>query len=99
MLSAILFLSVLIHFALIPTLELMRRPQKNFAKACPMIDFLDVCMVQFFALMLSVMHNTTGLGSLHIVECCQCSAVIYNNCNIFQAVVGDEGTVFVVLEM
>jgi hypothetical protein len=34
-----------------------------------------------------------------LVECCQCSAVINNNCNIFQAVVGDEGTVFVVLEM
>ncbi len=63
--SAILFLSVLIHFALTPTLELMRRPQKILARACSIIVFLDVWMVQFLALMLSVMHNTTGLGSLN----------------------------------
>ncbi len=61
--SAILFSSVLIHFALIPTLELIRRPQKNLARACPIIDFFDVWMVKFLALMLSVMHRMTGLGS------------------------------------
>ncbi len=64
--SAILLSSVLIHFALIPTLELIRRLQKNLARARPIIDFFNVWMVQFLALMLSVMHRTTGLGSLLI---------------------------------
>ncbi len=64
--SAILFSSMLIHFALIPTLELIRRPQKNLARAHPIIVFFYVWMVQFLALMLSVTHRTTGLGSLLI---------------------------------
>jgi hypothetical protein len=62
--SAILFLTVLIYVAFIPTLEPIKSPQKNLARARPMIDFLQVCVVQFFALMLSVTQKTTGLGSL-----------------------------------
>ena len=62
--SAILFLTVLIHVAFIPTLEPIKSPQKNLARACPMIDFLPVCVVQFLALMLSVTQRTTRLGSL-----------------------------------
>jgi len=61
--SAILFDSVLIHLALMPTSEPIRRPQKNLAKARPIIDFLQVCIVHFFALILSVTHSTTGWGS------------------------------------
>ncbi len=39
-LSAILLSMVLIHFALIPTLELIRGPQKNLARARLMTNFL-----------------------------------------------------------
>ncbi len=63
-LSATLFSTVLIYFALIPTFERIKRPQKNLAKARPMLDFLLVCRVQLSALVLSVMHKTTGGGSL-----------------------------------
>ncbi len=65
-LSAITFSKVLIHFAFTPTLDPIRRPQKNLAKALPMIDFLLVCKVQLSALVLSMMHNTTGCGSSFI---------------------------------
>ena len=61
--SAILFSKVLIHVALIPTLEPIKSPQKNLARARPMIDFLQVCVVQFLALILSVTQRNTGLGS------------------------------------
>ena len=63
-LSAISFLTVLIHFALIPMFEPIRRPQKNLTRAWPMLDFLLVCKVQFSALVLSVTHRTTGCVSL-----------------------------------
>jgi hypothetical protein len=62
-LSAITFLVVLIHLAFTPTFEPISNPQKNLAKARPMIDFLLVCKVRFSALVLSVTHNTTGCGS------------------------------------
>jgi len=70
-LSAITFSVVLIHLALVvlihlaftPTFEPISNPQKNLAKARPMIDFLLVCKVQFSALVLSVMHITTGCES------------------------------------
>ncbi len=62
-LSAITFLVVLIHLAFTPTFEPISNPQKNLAKARPMIDFLLVCKVQFIALVLSAMHITTGCGS------------------------------------
>ncbi len=65
-LSAISFSPVLIHFVLIPTLEPIKRPQKNLARALPILDFLLVCRVQFSALDLSVMHRTTGYGLLLI---------------------------------
>ena len=58
-LSATLSLTVLIHFALIPTFEPIKRPQKNLARARPMLDFLLVCRVQLSALVLSVMHKKT----------------------------------------
>ncbi len=62
-LSAIIFLTVLIHLALTPTFEPIRSPQKNLARARPILDFLLVCKVQFSALVLSVTHKTTGCGS------------------------------------
>ena len=62
-LSVITFLVVLIHLAFTPTFEPISNPQKNLAKARPMIDFLLVCKVQFSALVLSVTHITTGCGS------------------------------------
>ena len=54
------FSIVLIHFALIPTFEPIRRPQKNLARARPILDFLDVWIVQLSVLVLSVTHKTTG---------------------------------------
>jgi hypothetical protein len=54
---------VLIHLALIPTCEPIKSPQKNLARARPILDFLLVCKVQFKALVMSVTHNTTGCGS------------------------------------
>ena len=49
---------VVIHFALIPTLEPIRRLQKNLARARPMINFLLVWRVQLSALVLSMMQST-----------------------------------------
>ncbi len=63
-LSAISFLTVLIHFALTPTFEPIKRSQKNLARAHPILDFLLVCRVQLSALVLSVTHKTMGCGSL-----------------------------------
>jgi hypothetical protein len=51
-LSAIMFSRVLIHFALIPTCKLIRSPQKNLARAQPMIDLLLVWRVQLSVLVL-----------------------------------------------
>ena len=62
-LSAIRFSIVLIHFAFTPTSDPIKRPQKNLARALPIIDFLLVCKVQFNALVLSVTHDMTGYGS------------------------------------
>ena len=62
-LSAITFSTVLIHFALMPTYEPIKSPQKNLARAHPILDLLLVCKVQFSALVLSVTHKTTGCGS------------------------------------
>ena len=62
-LSAIIFSTVLIHLALMPTFEPIRSPQKNLARAGPILDFLLVCKVQFSALVLSVTHKTTRCGS------------------------------------
>mgnify|MGYP007121700953 CR=1 FL=1 len=59
-LSAIAILVVLIHFVLIPTRKPIRSPQKNLARAQPMMDFLLVCIFQFLALVLSVTQSTTG---------------------------------------
>ena len=61
--SAIVLSLVLIHVELMPTLEPIRSPQKNLASARPILDFLQVCVVHFFALILSVTHKTTGCGS------------------------------------
>jgi hypothetical protein len=58
--SAILLASVLIHLALMPTSDPIKRPQKNLARARPLIDFLHVCIVHFLALILSVTQSTTG---------------------------------------
>jgi hypothetical protein len=63
-LTAISFSAVLIHFALSPTFEPIKRPQKNLARARPILDFLLVCRVQLSALVLSVTHKTMGCGSL-----------------------------------
>ncbi len=62
-LSAMTFSIVLIHCAFTPTFELVRRPQKNLAKALPIIDFLLICKVQLSAVVLSVTHKTTRCGS------------------------------------
>ena len=40
---------------------------KYLAKARPMIDFLQVCIVQFLALILSVTQSTTGWGLVIIL--------------------------------
>ena len=61
--SATLFSSVAIHFELIPKGESIMSPQKNLANARPIIEFLEVCVVQFMALVLSVILKTTGYGS------------------------------------
>ncbi len=58
--SAILFVMVLINFALNPTSEPIMSPQKKLAKAHPIIDLLHVCVVQFFALTLSMMQTPLG---------------------------------------
>ncbi len=62
-LSAITFLTVLIHFALMPAYEPIKSPQKNLPRARPILDLLLVCKVQFSALVLSVTHKMTGCGS------------------------------------
>ncbi len=62
-LSAITFSTMLIHFALMPTHEPIKSPQKNLARACPILDLLLVCKVHFSALVLTVTHKTTGCGS------------------------------------
>ncbi len=63
-LLAITFSIVLIHFAFIPTCKLIKSPQKNLARAQPMMDFLLVWSVQLRALVLSVTQRMTGYGSL-----------------------------------
>ena len=63
-LSVITLSSVLIHKQVMPTFQPIMSPQNNLTRACPIIDFLQVCIVQFFALMLSVTHKTTGYGLL-----------------------------------
>jgi hypothetical protein len=63
-LSAITFSTVLIHFALMPTFEPISRPQKNLARALPIINYLLVCSIQLSALVLSVTHKTSGCRSL-----------------------------------
>ena len=65
-LSAITFSTVLIHFALMPKYEPIKSPQKNLARARPILDLLLVCKVKFSALVLSVTHKTTGYGSSFI---------------------------------
>jgi hypothetical protein len=67
-LSAIIFLMVLIHFACMPTFEPIKSPQENLARALPMVDFLLVCKVQFKALVLSVTHSATGCGLLSTLQ-------------------------------
>ncbi len=62
-LSAILFSTMLIHFALTPMFEPIKSPQKNLARARPILAFLHVCKVQLSALVLSVTHKTTGYGT------------------------------------
>jgi hypothetical protein len=80
---------VLIHFAFMPILELIMSPQKNLARARPIIDFLLVCNVQFSALVLSVTHNTTGCGSSLIFLGCKndkgCT-IIHDDGHIFETV-------------
>ena len=61
-LSAILLTLVLIHSALMPTSDPIKRPQKNLAKARPIIDFLQIRIVHFLALILSVTQSTTRWG-------------------------------------
>jgi hypothetical protein len=41
-LSVILLAAVLIHFTLIPTFEPSKSLEKNLARVCPMMDFLQV---------------------------------------------------------
>ena len=67
-LLAILLLMVLIHFALILTLEPIRRPQKSLARARPMINFLLMRRVQLSMLVLSVTQSTIGCG-LSLIFC------------------------------
>ncbi len=65
-LSAILFLTVLIYFASTPMFEPIKSPQKNLVTARPILDFLLVCNVQLSAVVLTVTHKTTGYRSLLI---------------------------------
>ena len=67
-LLAILLLIILIHFALIPTLEPIRRPHMNLARARPMINFLLTRRVQLSMLVLSVMQSANGCG-LSLIFC------------------------------
>jgi hypothetical protein len=60
--SAITLSFVLIHEELMPTFEPIMSPQNNLERARPIIDFMQVCVVHFFALMLPVMHKTAGYG-------------------------------------
>ena len=88
-LSAITFSTVLIHLALMPTFEPIKSPQKNLARARPILDLLLVCKVQFSALVLSVTHKTTGCGSLFDFLGCkddQRCAVIHNYSKVLEAV-------------
>ena len=62
--SAILFCDVEIHFELMPRGDpMLSKPQKNLARRQPMADFLQACMVQFRADILSVTLSTIGHGS------------------------------------
>ncbi len=76
-LSVISFLTVLIHFVFTPTFKPIKRPQKNLARALPILDFLLVCSVQFSALVLSMMHRTTGYGSLFIFQVAKATRDLY----------------------
>jgi len=61
--SAILFCEVEIHLELMPRGDPISKPQKNLTKRRPMADFLQACIVQFRADMVSVILSTIGQGS------------------------------------
>jgi hypothetical protein len=95
-LSAIMFSIVLIHLALTPTFESIRRPQKNLARALPTINFLLVCRVQFGALVLSVIHRVTGCGLSLIFSSCKHdnqSTVVQYDCHILETIDGNDGLI------
>ncbi len=98
-LLVITFLVVLIHFALIPTCKPIRSPQKNLARARPMMDFLLVWRVQLSVLALLVMQRTTGYGSLltlRVAKSDEGHTVIDDDHDIFLAIDGDECVVGIV---
>ncbi len=64
MMSAILLSSVAIHCKLMPKGEFIKREQKNLVRWRPILDLLQVCMVQLRVDELSVMLRRTGYGSL-----------------------------------
>ncbi len=55
-LSAIIFSTVLIHLAIMPTFEPIKSQKQKLNRARSILDFLLVCKVQFSALVLSVTH-------------------------------------------
>ena len=55
--STIIFSTVMINLALTPTFDAIKSPQKNLARAQPILDFLLLCKVQFSMLVLSVTHK------------------------------------------
>ncbi len=100
-LLAMTFLTVLIHFACVPTSEPIERPQKIFARAWPIADFLLICNVQFKMLVLLVMHRTTRWGSLLtlLLEKEVSAAVVYYDCDVLETVYGYEILIQMFLEM
>ncbi len=61
--SAILMSTVLIHWELMPSGELINREQKKQPSKRPILDLLHVCRVQERAEELSVTFRSTGYGS------------------------------------
>ena len=101
--SAILFLTVLFRVAFIPTPKQIKSPQKNPARAHLMIDFLQVCIIQFLVLMLSVTQRTTGLGSSMMSSLSQMAVITAQQFiiifDIFQAIDQNEGLILVVFQI
>ena len=101
-LFAILFSSVVIHLALIPTSNPIKRLQKNLANARPIRDFLQVCVIHFFCayIVCDAEHQWMRIIShLAFNKSDQGSTIIDDYRGVFEAIYGYESLVLVVSKM